>query len=80
MKLQIGDILQYKDDGGYPSLDGKECELVGYDNHLGIKWLVVEFILENGKKFQGSIYYKNFKKIKGISEVSKRSNRWNFWG
>ena len=79
MKLQVGDILQYKDDGCHPSLDGKECELIEFDSHLGIKWIVVEFILENGKTFQGSMYYKNFKKLKSVSKISKRGDRWNFW-
>lgn len=64
MKFEIGGKVKYIDDNSFPSLNGKEGIIIDIDKHLGITYLVVDFCLDNGKKYTGSLFYKNFKKVK----------------
>ena len=64
MKFYYDEIVIYKDDGQFPSLNNYECRVIDYDYRMGYKQLEVEFILYNGMKFTHSFHIKRFKKIK----------------
>lgn len=64
MKFYYDETVIYYDDGYFPSLNKKEGIVKDFDNHLGPKYLVVEFILDTGKKFTASLPIEKFKKIK----------------
>lgn len=51
--------------GIFPSLNNKIATFIGID-HLYKKYYVVDFILDAGKKFRGSLPKNRFKKIKSV--------------
>lgn len=65
MKIEFGDKLIYIDDGNFPTLNNKIATFIGID-HLYKKYYVVDFILDVGKKFRGSLPKNCFKKIKSV--------------
>ena len=80
MKFEIGDKVKYIDDKSFPSLNGKEGIIIDIDNHLGITYLVVDFCLDNGKNYTGSLSYKNFKKVKMTRDEIESKRRQLYWG
>lgn len=80
MKFEIGDKVKYIDDNSFPSLNGKEGIIVDIDKHLGITYLVVDFCLDTGKKYTGSLFYKNFKKVKMKRDKLENRRKQLYWG
>lgn len=68
MRFEIGDKVKYIDNGTFPSLNNKVGIIVSIDKCLGLKYLTVDFSLDNGKRYIGSLFYKNFKKVKFTKE------------
>lgn len=64
MKFEYGDAVIYNDDGSFPSLDNKIGTVVGQDIIIGVKYLLVDFVLYNGNTFRASIHKSRFKKVK----------------
>ena len=64
MKFEYGDSVIYNDDGSFPSLNNKIGTVVGQDTKVGVKYLLVDFVLYNGKTFRASIDKSRFKKVK----------------
>ena len=66
MKFEYGDAVIYNDDGSFPSLNNKTGIVVGQDTKVGVKYLLVDFVLYNGNTFRASIHKSRFKKVKKI--------------
>lgn len=64
MKFEYGDAVIYNDDGSFPSLNNKIGTVVGQDTKVGVKYLLVDFVLYNGNTFRASIHKSRFKKVK----------------
>lgn len=64
MKFEYGDIVIYNDDGSYPSLNNKTGTVIGQGIKIGVKYLLVDFVLYNGNTYGASIHKSRFKKVK----------------
>ena len=64
MRFEHGDVVIYNDDGSFPSLNNKTGIVVGQDTKVGVKYLLVDFVLYNGNTFRASIHKSRFKKVK----------------
>ena len=62
MKFEQGDAVIYNDDDSFPSLNNKTGIVVGQDTTVGVKYLLVDFVLYNGNTYRASIHKSRFKK------------------
>ena len=72
MKFCVGDLVRYKDDGQYPSLNNTIGKVVGVDQIFGPKYVVVQFQVTSRTTLDLGIHYKNLKRVqKARKEVEK---------
>lgn len=64
MQFEYGDTVIYNDDGSFPSLNNKIGIVIGKDTTIGVKYLLVDFVLYNGNTFRARIHKSRFKKVK----------------
>ena len=64
MKFEYGDTVIYNDDGSFPSLNNKTGIVIDQDTIIGVKYLLVDFVLYNGNTFRASLRKNRFKKVK----------------
>lgn len=79
-RFYIGDIVQYIDDGSFPTLNNQCGEITDINKKLGCSMLQVEFTLPNMRnKFTYSFNRKRFKLVKRAQGIDYNSNYYGYY-